>query len=173
MLDQLIMLKIIKKHVSKPSFVSQKVFNKDLVAIHDIKPVLTLDELIYLGFSVLDLRILLMYDFHQNYIKIKYDAELLLTDTNSLTYEITTFDIYEDFYEDKNLFDFSDYPRNSKIFDTVNKNCFGKMKYELKGKIINEFVGLKPKMYFLFNVDGKKTNKQKTKKAKEVNKNIV
>ena len=58
------MLKIIKKHVSEPSFVSQKVFNKDLVAIHDIKPVLTLDELIYLGFSVLDLRILLMYDFH-------------------------------------------------------------------------------------------------------------
>ena len=90
-----------------------------------------------------------MYDFHYNYIKRKYYAELLLTDTDSFTYEIKTFDVYEDFYEDKNLFDFSDYPRNSKIFVSVNKKkFFGKMKYELKGKIINEFAGLKPKMYF-------------------------
>ena len=90
-----------------------------------------------------------MYDFHYNYIKRQYYAELLLTDTDSFTYEIKTFDVYEDFYEDKNLFDFSDYPRNSKIFVSVNKKkFFGKMKYELKGKIINEFAGLKPKMYF-------------------------
>ena len=33
-----------KKYVSKPSFVSQKKINKDLVAIHEIKPVLTLDK---------------------------------------------------------------------------------------------------------------------------------
>ena len=47
-----------------------------------------------------------MCDFYQNYIKIKYDncAKLLIQDTNSLTYEIETEDVYEDFYADKNLF---------------------------------------------------------------------
>ena len=64
MLDWFIMLMITKKHVSKPSFVSQNFFSKDLVAIHEIKPVLTLDKPIYVGFNVLDLRNSLMYDFH-------------------------------------------------------------------------------------------------------------
>ena len=43
-----------KKYVSKPSFASQINFNKNLVAIHEIKPILTLDKPIYVGFSVLD-----------------------------------------------------------------------------------------------------------------------
>ena len=76
MLDLLIMLKITKKYVSKLSFFSQKNFNEDLVAIHEIKPVLTLDKPIYVGFSVLDLSKLLMYYLNYNYIQRKYDAEL-------------------------------------------------------------------------------------------------
>ena len=59
-----------------------------------------------------------MYEFHHKYIKSKFDAKPLLTDTDSLDYEIKT----EDVYEDKNLFDFSDYPLNSKFFDLVNKS---------------------------------------------------
>ena len=46
-----------KKYVSKPSFVSQKIFSKDLVSVHEIKSVLTLDKAIYVGFSVLDLSV--------------------------------------------------------------------------------------------------------------------
>ena len=65
-----------------------------------------------------------------------------LTDTDSLVYEIKTEDVYEDFYEDKNLFDFSDSPLNSKFFDPTNKKVPGKMKGKFKGKIISEFVGL-------------------------------
>ena len=42
-------------YVSKSSFVSQKMFNKNFVAIHEFKPVLTLDKPIYVGFSVLEL----------------------------------------------------------------------------------------------------------------------
>ena len=87
----------------------KKVFGKDLVAIHEIKPVLTLDKPIYVGFSVLDLSKILMDVFHYNYIKRKLDAELSFTDTDSLTYEIKTEDIYEDFFRNKYLFDFSDY----------------------------------------------------------------
>ena len=51
-----------------------------------------------------------MYEFHYKYIKRKYNAKLLLTDTDILVYEIKTDDVYENFYEGKNLFDFSDYP---------------------------------------------------------------
>ena len=93
----------------------------------------------------MDLCKLLKYEFHYKYIKNKFDANLLFTDTDSLVYEIKTEDAYESFYEDKNLFDFSDYPLNSKIFDPVNKKVIGKMKDELKGKFINQFVALKIK----------------------------
>ena len=98
------------KCVSRPNFASQKIFSKNLVAIHKIKPVLALNKPIYVGFSVLGLSKLLMYKFHYEYIKNKFDAKLLFTDTDSLVYEIKTEDAYKDFYEDNNLFDFSDYP---------------------------------------------------------------
>ena len=62
-----------------------------------------------------------MDEFHYKYIKSKYNANLLFSDTNkSLVYEIETNDVYEDFYENL-FFDFSDYPKDSKFFDPVNK----------------------------------------------------
>ena len=64
-----------KKYVSRPSFISQKISNKNFVAIHEIKPVLALDKPIYAGFSVLDLSKLLMYEFH--YKNIKKNVELI------------------------------------------------------------------------------------------------
>ena len=70
--------------VSKPCFISQKIFSKNFVAIHQIKPVLTLNKPIYVGFSILDLSKLLMYEIHYKYIKSKFDAKLLFTDTYSL-----------------------------------------------------------------------------------------
>ena len=61
------------------------------------------------------------------YIKSKFDAKLLFIDTYSLVYEIKTEDVYEDFYQEKNLFDFSDYLLNSKFFDPVNKKFKNKL----------------------------------------------
>ena len=102
-----------------------------------------------------------MYEFHYKHIKKNFDAKLLFTDTDSLVYEIKTEDVYEDFYQDKNLFDFSDYPLDSKFFDPVNKKVIGKMKDEFKGKIISEFIGLKSKMYSLISVDDEENTKAK------------
>ena len=78
-----------KKYVTKPSFVLQKILSKKFVTIHEIKPVLTLDKPIYVGFSILDLSKLLIYEFHYKYIGRKYDncANLLITDTDSSVYE--------------------------------------------------------------------------------------
>ena len=84
-----------------------------------------------------------MYKFYYKYIKTKYNAKLLFTDSESLVYEIEPDDVYEDFYEDKNLLDFSDYPRDSKFFDFVNKKVIGKMKDKFKREIISVFVEFK------------------------------
>ena len=135
-----------KKYVSKPSFVSQKAFSKNFVAIHEIKPILTLDKPIYVGFSVAELSKLLKYDFHHNYIKRKYNTKLLFTGTDRLVYGIQTH-VYEDFYKDKHLFNLSNYPKDSKFYDSDNEKVIGKMNDKSKGRINDEFVGLKPKMH--------------------------
>ena len=51
------------KYVSRPTFVSQKILDKNLVAIYKIKPVVLLNKPIYVGFCVLDLSKLLIYEF--------------------------------------------------------------------------------------------------------------
>ena len=58
----------------------------------------------------------------------------MFTDTYTSVYEIGAEDVYEDFYEDKGLFDFSDYPQDSKFFDPANERVIGKMKDEFGRK---------------------------------------
>ena len=100
------------RYASKPNFISQKIFSKTVVAIHQIKSVLTFDKPIYVGFSVLELSKLLMYKFHYEYVKNMFDAKFLFTDTDSLVYETKREDVYKVYYSDKHLFDFSNYPVN-------------------------------------------------------------
>ena len=80
------------KYISRPTFIQSQTF----ATIHEIKPVLVLNEPIYVGFTFLELSKYLMYDFHYNFIKkkIEIDADLLFTDIDSLTYEIKSKDIY-------------------------------------------------------------------------------
>ena len=115
---------------------------------------LKLDKPSYVGMCILDLSKVLMYDFHYNFIKKKYGgdsagqlAKLLFTDTGSLCYHIRTDDAYGDFYQDKGLFDNSDYAESSKFIFDENKKVIGKFKDEVAGNPIIEFVGPKSKMY--------------------------
>ena len=85
----------------------------------------------------------------------------MFTDTDSLTYEIKSENVYEEFFKWKNLFDFSNYSKNSEFFDSTNKKIVGKMKNEFGGVIIDEFIGLKSKMYSTKKIDGKETNTAK------------
>ena len=102
-----------------------------------------------------------MYDFHYRFIKKCFDAELLFTNTDSLTYEIKSEDVYEGFFKYSHLFDFSNYLTDPKFFDETNKKVIGKMKDESEGKVIGEFVGLKSKMYSIKNIDRKVSNTAK------------
>ena len=158
------------KLASKPTYVSSKIFNENLVAVHKIKEALTLNRPAYVGMCILDLSKTLMYDFHYNYIKDKYKekARLLFTDTDSLTYEIEAEDVYKDFWKDKDRFDNSDYPESSPYFDKTNKKVIGKFKDEAAGIPIIEFIGLRSKMYSYI-----KDNNKGGKTAKGIKKNNI
>ena len=149
------------KYTSRLTHITHEIFGKNYAATYEIKPVLKLNKLIYVRFTVLELSKCLMYDFRYNFIKKHFDAELLFTDPDSLTYEIKSEDVYEKFFKHKPLFDFSNYPRYSKYFDVTNKKVIGKMKGESEGKIIDKFVGLKSKICFIKNIGGKESNMEK------------
>ena len=71
--------------------------------------------------------------FHYKFIKKKLNAELLFTDRNSLTYEIESENVYEEFFKWKDLFDFGNYSKDSRFFNEANKKVIGKMKNEFGG----------------------------------------
>ena len=51
-----------------------------------------------------------MCQFHYKYVKNKFDAKLLFTDTDSLVYEIKGKDVYGEYFKERKLFEFSKYP---------------------------------------------------------------
>ena len=125
------------KYTSRPTHITHKIFGKNYAAVHEVRPVLTFNKLIYVGFTVLELRKWLIYDFHYRFIKKNFDVEFLFTDTDSLTYEIKPEDVYEKIFKHKHLFDFRNYPEDSKFFDPANKKVVSKMKDEPEGKIMD------------------------------------
>ena len=158
------------KLTSKPTYVSSKIFNENLVAVHKIKETLTMNRPAFVGACILDLSKTLIYDFHYNYIKHKYDnkAKLLFTDTDSLTYEIETADAYADFWQNKDKFDNSDYNIESPFYNIENKKVIGKFKDETAGIPITEFIGLRSKMYSYV-----KDNEQTARTAKGIKKQVI
>ena len=127
---------------------------------------------------ILDLSKTIMYEFHYKYIKPKYGdkAKLLFTDTDSLMYEIKTEDFYKDISGDvKDRFDTSDYPPNqpSGIPTGCNEKVLGMFKDEVAGKIIEEFVGLRAKLYSYKMFEAKESKKCKGVIKSVVNKSIT
>ena len=112
----------------------------------------------------------LMYEFHYDCIRNKFDNSSipLFTKTDSSMYEIKTEDVYEDFSNDKEMFHLSNHSTKSKYYDNSNKLVIGKMKDEAASVAIEKCVGLKPKIY-LHLVDDNSENK----KAKGANRNVV
>jgi hypothetical protein len=161
--------KRLRKLACQPSFKAFKIFNEDLAAVHMRKRKLCLNRPIYVGFSILDMSKVLMYNFHYGYIQTKYEdrAKLLFTDTDSLCYIIQTDDVYADMQDDIEWFDTSDYPKDHPIYSITNKKVLGKMKDEAASVPPEEFVGLKSKMYSLL------AGKQAKKTAKRVVKSAI
>ena len=119
---------------------------------------------IYLGLSILEISKILMYEFWYDYMKPKYgdDVKLCYMDTDSFVMNIKTNDFCKDIANDvKERFDTSNYEVNRPLPTGKNKKVIGSMKYELVGKIITEFVALRPKTYSYLADDCKENKKAK------------
>ena len=112
---------------------SSKIFDNDLM----------FNKPAYVGFWIINLNKVLMYEFHYDYIKKRYgiNSRLLFTDTDSLMYEIKT----EDKHKVILILVFSNL--SFQYSDDSNKLVVGKVKDEAAGVAFKEFVGLKPEMY--------------------------
>ena len=126
---------------------------------------------VYLGQAILDLSKIVMYEFHYDYMKRKYNDDkltLCYMDTDSLIYSIESDDFYKDIAEDvKGRFDTSGYNPDRPLPVGLNKKVIGLMKDELGGEIMTEFVTLRPKMYAY------KTGSAESKKHKGIKKCVV
>ena len=158
----------ILKFVAKPTFTRQEIFNPFLVGIQNHKEKVLLNKPIYVGMSVLDLSKHLMYDFYYNHLKKLYthNIRLLYTDTDSVIIHVTTEDIYADMMKHADLYDTSNYSPDHQLFSDTNKKVIGKFKDELGGKVLTEFIGIRPKMYSYVGEDS-------GKRAKGVKKSVL
>ena len=162
-----------EKLAAKPNFKHLSIFDEDLVSFHVKRTKLKFDKPVYCRMAILDLSKTLMYGFPYDYIKPKYgeNAKLLLTDTDSLCYEIRSDDFFKDISPDvEQKFDTSNYPKDhrSGIPTEKNKKVIGMMKDEAGGKIIKEFIGLRAKLYSYKMYEGKEE-----KKCKGIKKNVI
>ena len=161
------------KLIAKPNFKHRTIFTENLISVHMSKTKLVFNKPVYVGMCILDVSKVLMYDFHYNYIKPKYNerALLLMTDTDSLCYEIETEDFYKDIAGDvESKFDTSAYPKEhpSGIKTGVNKKVIGMMKDECSGEVMVGFVGLRAKLYAT-----KMDTGVESKKCKGINKTVT
>ena len=123
---------------------------------------------VYLGLSILEISKTLMYEFWYDYIKPKHSDNLKLCymDTDSFIMQIKTKDFYKDIANDvEKRFDTSNYEVNRPLPTRKNKKVIGLMKDELGGKIITEFVALRPKTYPYLTDDCKEDKKAKGTKT--------
>ena len=157
------------KLVSEPNYHTMNYISEDLSIIEMNKTKVKVNKPIYLGLSISEISKILMYEFWYDYMKPKYgnNVKLCYMDTDSFIMNIKTEDFYKDISNDvEKRFDTSNYEVNRPLSTGKNKKVIGLMKDELGGKIITEFVTLRPKTYSYLTDDCKEDKKAKgTKKC--------
>ena len=155
------------KLVSEPIYYTINYISEDLSIIEMNKTKVKMNKPIYLGLSILDISKILMYKFWYDYMKPKYNdnVKLCYMDMDSFVMNIKTNDFYKDIASDiEKRFDTLNYEVNRTLPTGKNKKVIGLMKDELGGKIITEFVTLRPKTYLYLTDDGKEDKKAKGRK---------
>ena len=157
------------KLVSEPNYHTINYISEDLSIIEMNKTKVKMNKPIYLGLSILEISKILMYEFWYDYMKPKYgnNVKLCHMDTDSFIMNIKKEDFYKDIANDvKKIFDMSNYEVDRPLPTGKNKKVIGLIKDELGGKVITEFVTLRPKTYSYLTDDCKEDNKAKgTKKC--------
>ena len=157
------------KLVSEPNYHTINLISEDLSITEMKKIKVKMNKPIYLGLSKFEISKTLMYEFWYDYMKSKYNGNVKLCymDTDSFIMNIKTNDFYENIANDvENRFDTSNYEVKRPLPTGKNKKVIGLMKDQPGGKIITEFVTLRPKTYSFLTDDGKEDKKAKgTKKC--------
>ena len=146
--------------VMKPNFKSGVLFGENLMGCKMRCTKVVMKKPIYLSQTILDLSKIVMYEFHYDYMKLKFNKGLQLcyVDTDSLIYHIKTEDFYADIANDmEERFDTSGYIPDRPLPIGKNKKVIRLMKDELGGTIMTEFVLLRPKLYSHKKLDGTET----------------
>ena len=155
--------------VSKPNYHTTKWFSENLLEIEMKKANVKMSKPIYLGLSILEISKILKYEFWYGYVKQKYgdNVKLRYIDTDSFIMHIKTEDFYKDIADDvEKRCDTSNYEVYRPLSTGKNKKVIGLMKDELGGKIMTEFVALRPKTYSYLTDDCEEDKKTKgTKKC--------
>ena len=158
--------------VMKPNFKSGVRFGENLMGCEMGKIKVVMKKPVYLGQAILDLSKIIMYEFHYDYIKPKFkDPQLCYMDIDSMISNIKTEDFYVDIADDvEEMFDTSGYDKKDTRPLPIGKNkkVIGFMKDELGGKIMTEFIALRPKLYSYKKLDG-----EEDKKCKGIKKCVV
>ncbi|XP_071057012.1 uncharacterized protein [Onthophagus taurus] len=161
--------------IAKLNFKSISIFTETFSAIQVDRLHVVYDKPLYVGFTVLELSKLLMYNFYYDFLKPKYGESIRLCymDTDSFTVLIDSDDVYRDVKLNLDKFDTSNYsPDNQFDIPLHNKAVLGKMKDENCGNIMVEFIGLRSKVYANRVADGRVTKKSKGVKKAIVKHNI-
>lgn len=159
-----------EKYVSAPNFKNLSIISESLIAVQMQPTKIVLDRPIYVGFTILELAKSHLYRFHYSIMKRIYDnnTRLCYTDTDSLLYLIHTDDFYKDLNRNIQYFDTSNFENDNMYgIPKANIKIPGYFKDEMGGDIINEFVGLRAKLYCI------KSQTAAVKKAKGVKKSIT
>ena len=158
--------------VMKPNFKSGVRFGENLMGCEMGKIKVVMKKPIYLEQAILDLSKIVMYEFHYDYMKPKFkEPQLCYMDTDSLIYNIKTKDFYADIADDVPArFDTSGYDKKDAgpLPIRKNKKVIGLMKDELGGKIMTEFISLRPNPYSYKKLDG-----EEDKKCKRIKKCVI
>ena len=129
------------------------------------------DKPIYLGFTVLELSKLLMYEFYYNKSQPywKQSIQLHYTDTDSfiLSFDTNHQELINFLQENKDEFDFSELDHSHELYDLINKKVIGKMKIETSPVLMLEtFTALRSKSYS-FSYQRREAYNTKVQKAKQ------
>lgn len=105
------------KYINSPLCSEWRIIDNDLVIFKKFKKTVKLDKPTYVGFSILELSKVRMYEFFYTVIKPKYGdkVKIMMMDTDSFLLYIETEDIYRDILNMKEHFDLSNIPHDSMI----------------------------------------------------------
>ena len=159
-----------RKSISSPRFSNMKIISEELVIVFMKRATVMLNKPFPIGFTILEKSKHFMYQQYYEIIKPALgNCQVLMSDTDSLVLAVETNKKKNNLRKLKEIIDFSNYPLDSKHYDSKNKNELGFWKDELQGNVMNEFCGIRSKTY-AFSITEKKKKQVLHSKCKGITK---